>query len=62
MVAAGAFVTQGKRIARRQLWAGMPAKFMREVRDEEAEGIKRGVTGYAERAQEMRRVLREMMP
>ena len=35
---------------------------LREVRDEEAEGIKRGVTGYAERAQEMRRVLREMMP
>jgi len=60
MVAAGAFVTQGKRVGRRQLWAGMPAKLMREVRDEEVEGIKRGVAGYAERAQEMRKVLKEM--
>jgi carbonic anhydrase/acetyltransferase-like protein (isoleucine patch superfamily) len=57
MVAAGAFVTQGKRIGRRQLWAGWPAKFMREVGDEEADGIKRGVAGYAARAQEMRKQL-----
>jgi carbonic anhydrase/acetyltransferase-like protein (isoleucine patch superfamily) len=60
MVAAGAFVTQGKRIGRRQLWGGWPAKLMREIRDEEVEGIKRGVSGYAARAQEMRRVLSEM--
>jgi carbonic anhydrase/acetyltransferase-like protein (isoleucine patch superfamily) len=59
-VAAGAFVTQGKRVGRRQLWGGWPARFMRDVRDEEAEGIRRGVSGYAARAQEMRKQLAEM--
>ncbi len=35
MVAAGAFVTSGKRVLRGQLWAGMPAKFARALKPEE---------------------------
>ena len=35
MVAAGALVTPGKRVPSRQLWAGSPAKLMRELSDEE---------------------------
>lgn len=39
MVAAGALVTPGKRIPSGQLWAGRPAKFVRELTDEEKENI-----------------------
>jgi carbonic anhydrase/acetyltransferase-like protein (isoleucine patch superfamily) len=35
MVAAGALVTPGKRVARGQLWAGQPARFMRDLTAEE---------------------------
>ena len=54
MVAAGAFMSPGKRVPRGQLWAGMPAKFLRDMRPAEFEGIKHGVAGYAARAQQMR--------
>lgn len=39
MVAAGALVTPGKRVPSGQLWAGRPAKFVRELTGEEKENI-----------------------
>ncbi len=54
MVAAGALMSPGKRVGKRQLWAGMPAKFIRDLREEELAGMARGVAAYAERAMEMR--------
>jgi carbonic anhydrase/acetyltransferase-like protein (isoleucine patch superfamily) len=38
MLAAGALLTPGKRIPRGQLWAGSPAKFMRDLRPDEIAG------------------------
>ncbi len=35
MVAAGALVTPGKRVPKGQLWGGMPARYMRDLRPEE---------------------------
>jgi carbonic anhydrase/acetyltransferase-like protein (isoleucine patch superfamily) len=35
MVAAGAVVTPGKRVLKGQLWGGMPARYMRDLRQEE---------------------------
>ena len=39
MVAAGALVTPGKRILSGQLWGGSPARFMRELSEEEKKYI-----------------------
>jgi carbonic anhydrase/acetyltransferase-like protein (isoleucine patch superfamily) len=39
MVAAGALVTPGKRIPSGQLWGGSPAKFMRNLTEEEKKHI-----------------------
>lgn len=39
MVAAGALVTPGKRIRKGQLWAGRPAKHLRDLNAEEWEGM-----------------------
>jgi len=41
MVAAGALVTPGKRIPSGELWAGRPARFMREITDAERAEIDR---------------------
>ena len=38
-VAAGALVTPGKRIKKGELWAGSPAKFLRDVKPEERDHI-----------------------
>ena len=54
MVAAGALMSPGKTVGARQLWAGMPAKFIRDLRPEELAGMARGVAAYAERAAEMK--------
>ncbi len=51
MVAAGSLVTPGKHIPARQLWAGRPAKFMRELSDEDIAGFKWGTDHYADLAQ-----------
>jgi len=50
MLAAGAMLTPGKRIASGQLWAGRPAKFVRELGPEEIAGMRAGVAHYAELA------------
>lgn len=40
MVAAGALVTSGKRVPKHQLWAGSPAKYMRDLTAEEIKFLK----------------------
>jgi carbonic anhydrase/acetyltransferase-like protein (isoleucine patch superfamily) len=46
MLAAGAMLTQGKVIETRQLWAGRPAKYMRDLTDEALADMQAGVKGY----------------
>ena len=50
MLAAGAMLTQGKRIEARQLWAGSPARFVRELDDATIMGMRMGVAHYVENA------------
>jgi carbonic anhydrase/acetyltransferase-like protein (isoleucine patch superfamily) len=50
MVAAGALVTPGKRVKARQLWAGSPAKLMRELTDAEVANMKVQTARYADLA------------
>lgn len=52
MVAAGALVTPGKRIPSGQLWAGSPAKFMRELTEEERSYIPYSAKHYVDLARE----------
>jgi carbonic anhydrase/acetyltransferase-like protein (isoleucine patch superfamily) len=51
MLAAGALLTPGKRIAARQLWGGRPAAFMRELTDDAVAGMQLGVQHYVLNAQ-----------
>ena len=46
MLAAGAMLTPGKAIRRRELWVGRPAKFLRRLSDAEVEGNRRSVAHY----------------
>jgi carbonic anhydrase/acetyltransferase-like protein (isoleucine patch superfamily) len=46
MLAAGAMLTPGRRIASGQLWAGRPAKYVRHLRPEELAGQRGGVAHY----------------
>jgi gamma-carbonic anhydrase len=50
MLAAGAMLTQGKRIETRQLWAGSPARFIRDLDDAAIAGMQLGVAHYVENA------------
>lgn len=52
MVAAGALVTPGKRIPSGQLWGGSPARFMRDLTEEEVGFLKFSAERYAKLAQE----------
>ena len=47
MVAAGALVTPGRRVPSGELWAGSPAKLMRELRHDELEYIEDAARHYA---------------
>lgn len=47
-VAAGALVTPGKRVLSGQLWAGMPARYVRDVRPEDVEMIREAARLYVE--------------
>lgn len=47
MVGAGAVVTPGKRVPSGQLWSGVPAAFMRDLKPEEAEFITYSGGNYA---------------
>lgn len=46
MLAAGAMLTPGKRIPSGQLWAGRPAKYVRDLTPAELEGMRAGVAHY----------------
>lgn len=50
MLAAGAMLTQGKRIEARQLWAGSPARFVRDLDDAAIMGMRIGVAHYTANA------------
>jgi len=50
MLAAGAMLTPGKTIGPRQLWAGRPAKYLRDLSDADIEGMRAGVAHYVELA------------
>ncbi len=56
MVAAGAMVT-GKRIRKGQLWAGSPAKFMRELSEEDIADMRKGPERYVANGQAYREQL-----
>ena len=46
MLAAGALLTPGKRIASRQLWGGRPAAYMRDLTEEAIADMQSGVQHY----------------
>jgi carbonic anhydrase/acetyltransferase-like protein (isoleucine patch superfamily) len=46
MLAAGAMLTPGKRVPSGQMWQGRPAKYARELSDDEIAGMRRGVKNY----------------
>ncbi|MDH3232083.1 MAG: gamma carbonic anhydrase family protein [Alphaproteobacteria bacterium] len=54
MVAAGALVTPGKVVKSRELWAGSPAKHMRDLSDEDIAGVVEACLFYAEYAEAYR--------
>ena len=62
MLAAGALLTPGKRIGRRELWAGRPARLLRMLSDEDVARNRRGATGYVALAREHRDSLRQSGP
>jgi carbonic anhydrase/acetyltransferase-like protein (isoleucine patch superfamily) len=57
MVAAGAVVTPGKVVPTGELWAGAPAKKMRDLSPEEIERHKVATAGYVRNAKEHRAAL-----
>jgi len=46
MLAAGAMLTQGKRLPAGQLWAGRPAKYVRDLTEADLAGMRLGVAHY----------------
>ena len=46
MLAAGAMLTPGKRIPSGQLWAGRPAKYVRDLGEADLEAMRAGVAHY----------------
>lgn len=46
MLAAGAMLTPGKRIPAGQLWAGRPAKYVRDLTEADLAGMRAGVAHY----------------
>ncbi|WP_033074603.1 gamma carbonic anhydrase family protein [Sphingopyxis sp. MWB1] len=48
MLAAGALLTEHKEIPARELWAGAPARRIREIGEEQAAGMQAGVAHYVE--------------
>ncbi len=48
MLAAGSMLTPGKRVPKGQLWAGRPAKFMRDLAEEDYTQMKWNAAHYVE--------------
>jgi carbonic anhydrase/acetyltransferase-like protein (isoleucine patch superfamily) len=57
MLAAGAMLTPGKTIPARQLWAGRPAKYVRDLSAADLEGMRSGVAHYVELARRHREAM-----
>ena len=55
MVAAGALVTPGKRIPARQLWAGRPARYVRDLTEAQLAEMDERTQHYVELAEEYRK-------
>lgn len=51
MVAAGALLTPNKRVPSGQLWGGTPAKYIRDLTEEQQKTLTSGANHYAELAQ-----------
>lgn len=60
MLAAGSLLAPGKRIPAGELWAGMPAKKMRDLDAAALEGFRRQVAHYARNAQLHRESLKDL--
>jgi gamma-carbonic anhydrase len=58
MLAAGAMLTPGKRIPSGQLWAGRPAKYVRDLTAADLAGHRAGVAHYVELAERHAAALR----
>jgi gamma-carbonic anhydrase len=58
MLAAGAMLTPGKRIPSGQLWAGRPAKYVRDLSADDLHGMRMGVAHYVELARAHAEALR----
>jgi carbonic anhydrase/acetyltransferase-like protein (isoleucine patch superfamily) len=57
MVAAGALVSPGKVVRKGQLWAGTPARYIRDLKPEELESLPKGTAHYVRMAAQYRRML-----
>lgn len=57
MLAAGGLLTPGRRIPRGQMWAGRPAKYVRDLTPEEIARNRAGAAGYAALARQFRQDL-----
>jgi carbonic anhydrase/acetyltransferase-like protein (isoleucine patch superfamily) len=57
MLAAGAMLTPGKTIPAGQLWAGRPAKYVRDLTAADVAGMRAGVAHYVELARRHREAL-----
>lgn len=57
MLAAGAMLTPGKRIPSGQLWAGRPARYVRDLSEQDLAGMAMGVAGYVALARAHREAL-----
>jgi gamma-carbonic anhydrase len=60
MLAAGALLTPGKCIPARQMWAGRPARYVRDLTEAEVARNRMGAAGYASLAQVFRKDLAEL--
>ena len=60
MLAAGAMLTPGKRIPVGQLWAGRPAKYIRDLSEEELAAQREGVAHYVQLAKAHAEALRSI--
>lgn len=58
MLAAGAMLTPGRHIPSGQLWAGRPAKYVRDLSEEELAGHRQGVAHYVALAKAHRQALK----
>ena len=56
MLAAGAMLTNNKRIKKGELWAGRPAKFWRMMTQEEIDWIPQSADNYAKLANEYKEI------